>query len=151
MSFLSDDVVFLDEDAGQGTVRVLGFADAIGLTKHGAERFGSLDRLLDGPAADGFPKRLHRITDLCSADALPSCQPHAIVFPRVTRDPVSTITPLDSGEAMLRLVPDVLLTDPVSTQAHLSAIAALLGQVRCYAMRTGADLDQAVGVVQTVI
>lgn len=151
MSFLSDDVVFLDNDADRRTVRVLGFADAIGLTEHAAERIGGLRRLLDEPPADGFPKRLHRIEELFGADALPTCEPHAIVFPEVTRDPLSTIAPLDCGEALLRLVPDVLLTEPVSTQAHLGAIAGLLGQVRCYAMSTGADLDQAAALVQALV
>ena len=60
-------------------------------------------------------------------------------------------TPLDSGDALLRLVPDVLLTDPAATQAHLRAIAALLEQVRCYTLRSGTDLERAAELVQAVV
>jgi hypothetical protein len=73
-----------------------------------------------------------------------SCTPEVILFPRVAADRPSALAPLDPGEALLRLVPDVLLTEPDATQAHLAAIGALLVQVRCYSFDSGNDLSTAV-------
>jgi hypothetical protein len=151
MAFVSDDVVFLAHDSETAAVRVLGFADTIGLTEHAAERFGELRSRLDESPADGFPKCLSRIEDLFGAPALAACEPHALVFPEVVRDRPSAIVPLDPREALLGLVPDVLLTEPVATQAHLAAIAALLGQVRCYALWSGSDLERAAGLVRALV
>jgi hypothetical protein len=150
MSFLSDDVVFLARD-GDGAMGVIGFADAIGLTEHTAERFSELRRLLDDPAAPGFPKRLRRIEELFGAPVLTACVPEVLVFPQVRRGQPSRIAPLDPQEALLRLVPDVLLTEPAATQAHLAAIAAMLGQVRCYAVDSGVDLERAAELVHELV
>jgi hypothetical protein len=150
MGFLSDDVVFLAHDFERARPRVLGFADTVGISDHAANRFDEL-RALREPPVDGFPKRLVRIEDLFGAPALPSCDPQALVFPEVSHDRPSEIAPLDPGEALLRLVPDVLLTDAASTKAHLAAIAALLGQVRCYALRSGTDLERAAELVRRLV
>ncbi|MBV9919486.1 MAG: hypothetical protein JOY78_01330 [Pseudonocardia sp.] len=152
LRFLSDDIVFLaaQSDAG-GAVRVLGFADTIGLTEHAAGRFPALRAPGEGPPDTGFPKRLHRIEDLFDRPALPDCRPCALVFPEVSPEHPSAIAALDPGAAMLRLVPDVLLTDPAATHAHLRAIAALLGQVRCYTLRSGFDLERAADLVAALL
>ncbi len=151
MSFLSDDVVFLANGGDSGRVRVLGFADTVGVTPYAAACFEELaGQLLESPA-DGFPKRLARIEQLFGVYAMPSCEPHAIVFPEIVRDARSAIEPLDAGAALLRLVPDVLVTEAASTQAHLRAIAGLLDQVRCYGLRSGADLERAADLVRAIV
>ena len=150
MSFLSDDVVFLAHDGDSSAVRVLGFADTVGISHFAAAQFSELSDLLP-PAADGFPKPLGRIEELFGTAALPSCRPRALVFPEVAPDEPSAIAPLDPGEALLRLVPDVLVTEPTSTQAHLGAIAVLLEEVRCYALHSGRDLDRAVELVRELV
>ena len=150
MRFLSDDTVFLrHEPAGQ--VRVLGFSDAIGVTEQTAERFSELRPLLAHAAADGFPKRLRRIEDVFAAPPLATCSPQALVFPEIVRDEPSSVTPLDAGEALLRLVPDALLTEPASTQRHLGAFAALLEQVRCYRVASGPDLQATAARVRALV
>jgi hypothetical protein len=151
MRFLSDDIVFLSADPESRAARVLGFADTLGLTDYALARFPALHALRDAPPPAGFPKRLHRIEDLFGAPALPACQPRALVFSSVAPGERSKIEPIDAGDALLRLVPDVLLTDPAATQAHLRAIAALLGQVRCYALRTGTDLERAAELVAALV
>jgi hypothetical protein len=150
MGFLSDDMVFLscDTDSDPDGVTALGFADTVGLTDHAATHFPALRSVRDEPPAPGFPKRLHRIEDLFGAPALPACRPRALVFPAVTPGRLSAIDPLDPGDALLRLVPDVLLTDPGSTHAHLRAIASLLKQVRCYTLHSGTDLERAAALVR---
>ncbi len=150
MSFLSDDVVFLAHDGESSAIRVLGFADTVGISHFAAARFGELSGLL-ASATDEFPKPLGRIEELFGRAALGSCRPCALVFPEVAPDVPSAIAPFDAGEALLRLVPDVLVTDPVSTQAHLRAIAALLDEVRCYTLRSGRDLERAVGLVRDLV
>jgi hypothetical protein len=150
MSFLSDDVVFLTHGGGPA-VRVLGFADAVGVSERAAQHFGELRAVLDERSAEGFPKRLTRVEDLLGAPVLGSCEPRALVFPEVVRDQRSEIAPLDPREALLRLVPDVLLTDPTSTQAHLRAIASLLDQVRCFELRSGTDLERAAELVRELV
>ncbi|MGO9958477.1 MAG: hypothetical protein ACLP50_21350 [Solirubrobacteraceae bacterium] len=149
MRFLSDDVVFLER--GAELVRALGFADTIGITQNTAGRFIELRARLAEPATDGFPKRLGRIEDLFGAASGRACEPRALVFPEVVPDRPSRIAPLDPGSALLRLVPDVLLTEPAATQTHLEAIAALLGQARCYTLASGSDLERAAELVQALV
>lgn len=150
MSFLSDDLVFLAY-AGDGAINVLGFADGVGVSEHTAACFGELRSLLDDPPAPGFPKRLRRIEELFGVAAVSACMPGALVFPEVRRDRPSRIEALDPQEAMLRLVPDLLLTEPAATQAHLQAIAVLLGQVRCYELGSGTDLERAADLVRELV
>lgn len=149
--FLSDDVVFLSPDRDSDAVRVLGFADTVGLTDQAVVQIPALRELRDEPPAAGFPKRLHRIEDLFGAPALPACEPRALVFPAVSPGEPSEIAPLDPGDAMLRLVPDVLLTDATSTAGHLRAIAALLKHVRCFTLRSGSDLERAAALVRALV
>ena len=150
VGFLSDDVVFLARDDDSSPVRALGFADTVGVSEHAAARFGEL-RGLCGPAAEGFPKRSVRIEDLLGVPPVRSCEPRALVFPEVAVDKPSDIVPLDPGQALLRLVPDILVTDAAATQAHLRTIAALLHQVRCYVLRSGSDLSRAAGLIRKLI
>jgi hypothetical protein len=150
MGFLSDDIVFLTHDDG-AAVRVLGFADSLGVTEHAGNLFPDIRPHLREPPAEGFPKRLIRIEQLLGKPAVSACAPAALVFPEVARNETSRIEPLDPGEALVRLVPDVLLTEPTATQAHLQAIAALLDQVRCYTLRSGTDLDRAVELARELV
>jgi hypothetical protein len=147
MEFLSDDLVFIAPDP----VRVLGFADALGLTSASAQHFADLQPMLDGPPSVGFRKRLVRGEEVFGGTARLSCEPAVLVFPFVAADERSRIEPLDPSDALLRLVPDVLLTEPTSSQAHLKAIAALLAQVDCYALRSGADLHCATRLVHDLL
>jgi len=153
MAFLSDDLVLLGPDPRGDGVRALGFADAVGLTPHAAERFAELRAALGVPPAAGFPKRLRRIEQLfgAAAPAPSACVPRALVFPHVAPDEPCRLEPLDPREALLRLVPDVLATEPHATQAHLAAIGALLRQVRCYALASGRGLERGAALVRGLV
>lgn len=153
MSFLSDDTVFLAPASqdDQRAVRVLGFADTIGLPDYAAERFGELRSRLAPQPAPGFPKRLGRIEELFGVNAIRVCEPRVLLLPEVSQDGISRIDPLDPGEALLRLVPDVLLTEPVSTQAHLAAIGSLLHQVECYTLHSGQDLERTAELIASLV
>jgi hypothetical protein len=148
-AFLGDDVVFLRPE-GDG-VRVLGFADAIGLTDRITAALPSTTEALAQAPAEGFPKRLARIERLYDGPVLGECVPRALVFPSVIRESRSWIAPLDPAEALLRVVPDVLLTDPRATKEHLAAIGALIEQVQCYEYRSGADLDRGGELLRSIL
>lgn len=145
LGFVSDDLVFLAHDGEH--VEALGFADAAGVTDTTAARFG----LEATPRRAGFPKRLVRLEEAFGTVPVDRCDPRAIVFPRVVTDSPGTLEPLDAGEAYLRLVPDVLLTQPAGTQSHLRAISALLAQVRCYELKSGTDLGYTAELVRDAL
>lgn len=145
MTFLSDDVVFLDRR--DGAVDVVGFADALGISDHVAERYPGLRPRLEEPPPSGFPKRLRRIESLLDVRTSARCTPRVLVLPEIVPSRPSIVTEIDPADAWLGLVPDVLLTNPATTQAHLAAIAALLGQVRCYRLMSGPSLQDSAALV----
>jgi hypothetical protein len=149
LDLLSDDVVFL-APRNEG-VQALGFADTIGVSPFAAACLPALSGLAAAEKEPGFPKPLRRIEQLFGAPSVSRCAPLAVVFPAVAAGMPSAIAPLDPRDALLRLTPDVLLTDPASTQAHLGAIAALLEQVRCYELRSGSDLERAADLVVALL
>lgn len=150
MPFVSDDVLFLAprEDAAP---RVLGFADAIGFSEKALTAYPRLAACVQVSSVAGFPKRLGRIEELFGRAPLPACDPAAIVFPEVDAQARSDIRPMDPADAWLRLVPDVLVTEPSATQAHLRAIAALVEAVPCFTLRSGADLARAAELVGALV
>jgi hypothetical protein len=152
LDFLGDDVIFIERPAsGPGALRALAFADAIGLGTFAAERFPELAPYAAERPPDGFPKRLHRFEQLFTREPVPTCVPRVIVFPQVAPNHRSALTRIDGGEALMRLVPDVLLTHAESTRRHVAAIAGLVEQVRCYALRSGSDLERAADLVRTLV
>jgi hypothetical protein len=117
------------------------------LTSFAAARFSELNSRVAAEPQTGFPKRLARVEDMFGIAAVQTCTPKAIVFPEVVLGEPSSIAVLDPGEALIRLVPDVLLTDAAATSAHVAAISACLDQVSCYTVRSGIDLERAAGLV----
>lgn len=148
LPFLSDDFVFL---TGTEPVRALGFADAIGITAATAQMLRGRGVHAPLAALAGFPKRLGRIEDILGHAARPQAVPAVIVFPRVRAHEPSALTELDPGSALLRLVPDVLLTQARVTEAHLATIGSLLEQCRCYELVSGIDLDRAAELTAALV
>ena len=77
--------------------------------------------------------------------------PVAIVFPQIVAGTVSRLEPLAGNEAWLRLVPDVLLTEPAATQAHLNTIAALTQQATSHTLYSSGDLDASARLVAELL
>jgi len=96
------------------------------------------------PVPDGFPKRLVRIEAVSGAEQPSSCAPRLLIFPQLVPDGPSRLEELDAKDALLRLVPDVLLTEPAAAQAHLQALAELLAHVDCHLLLAGPDLAETV-------
>jgi hypothetical protein len=87
------------------------------------------------------------------AGANPSvdARPEVIIFPRVTRHATSTLTPISMDEALVELAPNVLLTEAVTSQAHLAALGELARQCRCYRLESGTDIERLPGLLLGLI
>lgn len=149
LGFLSDDMVFL-ERCDQGVV-THGFSDAIGVTRETAARFEELSDLAATDPPTGYRKHLIRIEERFAVTTVPQGRPRWLLFPELVGGVASRLEPLDGQEAWLRLVPDVLLTDPAATRAHLAAIAALCEQVSCYRICCGTDARSAARLVAELV
>jgi hypothetical protein len=149
LDYLGDDMLFLRHS--DDTVRVLGFADAIGVTPQTAGWIPELAKLAERAPDEGFPKHLARVEDHFDVRVVSEAVPAVLVFPQIVPGRESRLEPLAHDAAWLRLVPDVLLTEPTATQAHLAAIAALTAQVECYTLHASSDLDASARLVAELL
>ncbi len=138
--FLEDDMAFLSPRPN--AVRALGFPDEIDLTENTVRMFPELAFLAKQPVAVGWPKRQLRPEDVYGVEPQTECTPALIVFPTISKEGRSALTPMDRGAALLELAPNVLLTEPSSCQAHLDALARLTRQCECYRLETGQDFEE---------
>ena len=138
--YLADDMVFLARRADGMAAQ--GLAEDIDVSDQTIGFFPELNDLLRSPRTEGFPKRQVRVDQMYGARIVRESRPAAIVFPCISKNPTSTVTPIDSDEALMRIVPNVLLTQPRASQAHLTALADLVKQTHCYQLDTGRDFDR---------
>ena len=149
LDFLGDDLLFLSGKAGDPTV--LAFPDEVDLTDTTLRFFPELGDVATAPRPLGWPKRQLRAEEQYGVDVVWRSSPAALVFPRIVRSEQSVIRPLDPDEALLELAPNVLLTDPVSAQAHLDALAGLVGACACYRLDTGQDFDALPAIMRRLL
>ncbi len=71
----------------------------------------------------------------------PPCRPSAVVFPRATDAARSRIAKLNPDEALSELRPNVLHTEPRSSQEHLDLLTALVNGCGCYRLEMGRDQE----------
>jgi hypothetical protein len=145
LPLLSDDMVFLSPS--RETVTVHGFPDEVDVTEETAGWFAGLDEALvrrEGP----WPKHRLWIEDLPGASIAPDCVPGLLLLPEVSGEPRSRVEPVSAGEALVAITPNVLLTDPAASQAHLDALAALVRASRCHRLLVGRDFDDLPALVR---
>jgi hypothetical protein len=145
LDFLGDDTLFLAWRA-EG-LRVLAFPDEIDLTDETAGFFPEVATR----RTPGWRKRQLRAEEAFGARIAWECEPAVLVFPRVSGRPRSELRPADPGEALFELAPNVLLTQPGASQAHLDALAELARASRCYRLETGTDLDEAAALLRGLL
>jgi hypothetical protein len=148
LSLVSDDTSLLVRH-GDG-VEVLGFPDLVGMTADTAALFPTLVGSEAVPAP-GFPKHLVRTEEICATPVTAHYTPVALVFPEVVAGSPGRLLGLDRRGALLRLLKDVLLTEPAATQAHLDAVSALVARVSCHRLEIGRDLTRAARVVRDLL
>lgn len=137
IGFLGDDMLFLARD-GSG-LQALGFPEAFDLTDDSLRLFPELGDLLAVEREAGWPKRQLRAEERYGAEIVWRCRPKILVFPHVAHTERSVLAPMDPGEALLELVPNILLTEPASSQRHLDALSQLVSNSACYRLETGRD------------
>jgi hypothetical protein len=137
--FLADDTVFL-LPTPEG-LHVLAFPDEIDVTENTVQLFPELHELLQVPLVSGRTKRQIWSEAVYGVDFVPACRPAVLVFPRVANVAHSTLQPLRRDEALLELMPNILLTERRASQAHFDVLAELVRQSDCYRLETGRDVE----------
>jgi len=135
--YLSDDMVFLSRRSDGLTVR--GLAEDVDVSDQTIRFFPELDFLLRSPKMDGYLKRQVRPEEVYRTKVVVEAHPKVIVLPRISGNRRSILTPIDSDEALLEIVPNVLLTEARTCQSHLNVLAELVRQTACYRLDTGQD------------
>jgi hypothetical protein len=137
---LGDDMVFVGE--GDGGPRLLAFPDELDLTEETIRLFPELGFLLERPGRPGWSKRQLRAAEVPSAGVRLEAEPGILVVLGERRNAnESIVEPLARTEALLELTPNVLLTDPKSSQRHLDALEAVVRAGDCYRLEAGRDFD----------
>ena len=147
--FLSDDTVFLTPTAAG--IRVSGFPDEIDVTETTVSMFPELRHLAGQPLLPGRDKHSFRVEDVFGVSSLAACLPVALVFPHVVEVSSPELETLAPSQALLELMPNLLLTDPVTTQNHLDVLAELVRTIPCFTLRPGSDLDAAAACVAELV
>ena len=138
--YMSDDMVFLI-DRPEG-FRVLAFPEEVDVSDQTAGFFPELSFLLRSPKRSGWRKRQIHPMQVYGAKVASEARPAAVVIPRIAEAESSAITRMDADEALLELVPNVLLTEARSCRAHLDALSELVKSTPCYRLETGRDFDR---------
>lgn len=147
LPFLSDDMVFLSSPAAD--IRVHAFPDEADISNETAGWFEELEGLV-GARPNGWPKHRVRMEDVFATSVTSACAPGVLVFPRISPDARSALMPMSPDDALRELAPNVLLTDPVSSQAHLDALAQLVRDCRIYRLATGRDFERIAELVCSI-
>jgi hypothetical protein len=138
--YMSDDMVFLI--GRPDGFRVLAFPEAVDVSDQTAGFFPELNFLLHSPKRCGWRKRQIHPMQVYGAKVAPESRPAAIVIPRISMAETSVVTAMDPDEALLEVVPNVLLTEANSCRAHLDVLSELVKSTPCYRLETGRDFDQ---------
>jgi hypothetical protein len=147
--FLSDDTVFL-EPRTEG-IWVSGFPDEVDVTDTTVSMVPELGPLADQPLRPGREKHGFRIEDVFDTTVVAGCRPVALVAPNLVAGVGPSLEPLAPGEALLQLMPNVLLTDPKASQAHLDVLGELARTIPCYSFSPGSDLPAAAACLHELL
>jgi len=139
--FLTDDMVFVTRQAGE--MWACGFSDEIDCSDDTAAMFAQLRYLVGEPTLAGRGKHPVDVEQAFGVLPIPSCRPRALILPRISGERGSVLTEVPASHALRELAPNVLLTQPAATQAHLDMLADLVHEVPCYSLATGTDLSLA--------
>jgi hypothetical protein len=138
--YMSDDMVFLI--GRPDGLRALAFPEEVDVSDQTAGFFPELSFLLRSPKRSGWRKRQIHPIQIYGAKVAPEAKPAAVVIPRIAEAETSVVTRMDPDEALLEIVPNVLLTEASSCRAHLDVLSKLVTSTPCYRLETGRDFDR---------
>jgi hypothetical protein len=138
--YMSDDMLFLI--GRPDGFRVLAFPEEVDVSDQTAGFFPELSFLLRSPKRCGWRKRQIHPIQVYGAKVIPEARPAAVVIPRIAEAETSVFARMDPDEALLELVPNVLLTEASSCRAHLDALRELVTSTPCYRLEAGRDFDR---------
>jgi len=147
--FLGDDTVLLMHH--EEGVRICALPEQLAITQNTTSFFPELAYLLAQPRAKGRPKREIDINDVFGTRIVWNCNPNVVVFPRIANTSKSMLSRISPAEALAELLPNVLLTEAVSSQAHLNILGRLARENRCYRLDTGKDFDEIPKLLRDVL
>jgi hypothetical protein len=138
--YMSDDMVFLT--GRPNGLRALAFPEEVDVSDSTVAFFPELSFLSSYPKRNGWRKRQVHPIEMYGARVVPEARPAAVVIPRIAQAQTSVITRMDADEALLELVPNVLMTEASSCRAHFGTMRELVTSTPCYRLETGRDFDQ---------
>jgi hypothetical protein len=148
-NFLSDDTVFLTpSDAGMW---VDGFPDEVDVTETTVAMVPELAHLAGQPLRPGRDKHGFRVEDVFGVPLVTGCRPVALVAPNIVEGTGPVLEPLAPSDALLQLMPNVLLTDPAASQAHMDVLGQLVRTVPSYSFSPGSDLGAAAACIRELV
>jgi hypothetical protein len=145
---LGDDMLFLR--AEQDEPVLLAFPDELDVSETTVSFFPELEARLRPDALAGAAKRQLDPAALEVA-VVAEARPALLLFPQIAPDGPSTFEPVSFDEALLELAPNVLLTEPSSSQRHLGALGSLVRAGRCFRVTTGRDFDQVAATIRQLL
>jgi len=137
--YLTDDMVFLGRGPQGLTVR--GLAEDVDVSDQTLRFFPELDFLLGTSKTAGFTKKQVRADNVYGTKVVPEARPKVIILPHISGKQTSTITQIESDEALHEILPNMLLTEQRACQSHLGVFVDLVRQTACYRLETGTDFD----------
>jgi hypothetical protein len=141
LDFLGDDMLFLSRSASG--LRAHAFPDEVDVTDTTIRFFPELHHLARLAPRHGWPKRAFRPevffrVPVAGLDSTPV----ALVFPRLALDATSSqLEPLSSHDALLDLLPNVLLTEQPAIAAHVEALEQLTRETPCFRLWAARDFE----------
>jgi hypothetical protein len=137
--FLGDDMVFLAH--GLHGLRMLSFPDEIDVTDETARMFPELEHVLSLPKRTGWPKQQIWPEEIYGVKFVRETTPAVLLFPEISHQEKSTLRPMDKDKALFELIPNVIMTEQRSSQAHLDILSELVKETDCYHLQTGRDFE----------
>jgi len=144
--FLGDDMLFLS--ANGDTQLLLAFPDELDLTDSTAAFFPGVEGDLQDEL--GTAKR-QLAAERSGGELVARAHPSLLLFPRIGSGAQTSVEPCTADEALRELVPNVLLTEPASSQRHLDALGRLARDTRCYRLSLARDFKRLPSLVGELI
>jgi len=146
---LGDDAVFLTK--GATGLELLAFPDEIDVSEETLRLLPDLGPRAQPVLRPGWPKLSFRGEGAFPGRMVERSRPSVLIFARVSGQERSVLSPMSRTDALHQLVPNIFLTEPKSSQAHLEAFVELVRTCECYTLSTGFDLQTIPRLIRSTV